>query len=72
MVKVVIIVGSQPISRIADSTRIIRSLSVALDLDSDIKFRIFNHREELDSAVQLPNFKSFRWHAALGACYIIL
>ena len=30
------------------------SESVALDLDSD-KFRSFNHREELDSTVQLPN-----------------
>ena len=29
----------------------IRSLRVALDLDSD-KFRSFNHREKLDSAVQ--------------------
>jgi hypothetical protein len=34
-----------------------RSLRPTLDLDSD-KFRCFNHRDELDSAVQLLNFRS--------------
>ena len=32
----------------------------------------FNHREELDTAVQFPNFRSLRWHTAHGACYIIV
>ena len=49
---------------VADCTQIIGR--VALNFDSD-KFQSFNHREELDSTVQLPNF---RWHAAHGVCYI--
>ncbi len=43
------------------------SLRPTLDLDSD-KFRCFNHRDEFDSAVQLPN-KGRSWHAALYAIY---
>ena len=48
---------------------IIGSLRVALDLDGD-KFQSFNHREELNSAVQLLNFRSVWWHTAHGAYYI--
>ncbi len=42
-----------------------------LDLDSDI-FRCFNHRDELDSAVQLPNFRSVGYGTLLyGVLYIV-
>ena len=45
-------------------------LRLTLDLDSD-KFQCFNHREELDSAVQLPNFRSLvAWHAACMMLHI--
>ena len=38
---------------------------VALDLDSEK----FKSREELNSEVQLPNFRSVWWHTAHGVCY---
>jgi hypothetical protein len=48
------------------------SLRSTLDLDN-AKFRCFNHRDELNSAVQLPNFRSVGRgtlrYAALRAIY---
>ena len=41
---------------------------MALDLDSEK----FQSKEELQSAVQLLNFRSVQWHAAHGACTGIL
>ena len=53
LVKVVIIVGTRSTSRIdAGASDHWEPERVALNLDSD-KFRSFNHREELYSAVQL-------------------
>ena len=72
VVKVVIIVGPPRIdasASVADQTWIIGR--VAFDLDSD-KFQSFNHREELNSAAQLPNFRLVQWHAAHGVRYIYI
>lgn len=53
-------------------------MRLTLDLNSD-NFQCFNHRDELDSAVQqLPNFRSVvAWHAACmthddGVLYLAL
>ena len=60
VVKVVNIVGSRYTSRINASASWLSTLIV----------KSFNHREGLNRAVQLPNFRSVRWHTAHSACYI--